>query len=158
MLQGDPEYTFVEVMRRLRQQRGWSQERLAHEVERRGLKMNPTAITKLEWALDPEKVDKARGLRLREAVAIAAALESNAGAMASGDSEELEREETLRKAVEGVASAHERLAEINKQRALALAQVKAAEDRLSVHRAAWAARTKRPMLHAQSSGWSHSSP
>lgn len=78
----NPEYLFVQTMQAMRHRLGWSQERLANEASKFH-RMHPTAITKLEWALDPAKFDKARGLRLDEAVAIAKALESEVGAMST---------------------------------------------------------------------------
>lgn len=72
MSQDSSEKRFVERMQSFRRERGWSQERLAKEVElATGLVLHPTAFTKLEWALIPDKSDKARGLGLDEALAIA---------------------------------------------------------------------------------------
>jgi transcriptional regulator with XRE-family HTH domain len=72
MSQDTPEVRFVKRMRTERAERGWSQERLVKEVaERTGFRMNPTVITKLEWATDPARRDKARGLGFDEALAIA---------------------------------------------------------------------------------------
>lgn len=99
-----PEYLFISAMKELRSNRGWSQERLAREVrERTGYQLNPTAITKLEWRLEPERADQARSLRVNEAFAIAEAFETQLGPMIF-DSERLERidgtiERLLRKLV-----------------------------------------------------------
>ena len=67
-----PEHRFIERMRQERQDRGWSQEQLVRKVElATGYRLSTTVITKLEWALIPERSDKARGLSLDEAEAIA---------------------------------------------------------------------------------------
>jgi len=77
-MQGDvstPERRFVENLRSLRRARGWSQEKLVKEVENRtALRLNATVVTKLEWALDPSRASKARGLGLNEALAFATTL------------------------------------------------------------------------------------
>lgn len=71
-----PERRFVESLRRLRLARGWSQERLVEEVEARtGHRLNATVVTKLEWALNPSRASKARGLSLNEALAFATTLD-----------------------------------------------------------------------------------
>src|SRR4051812_48145345 len=81
-----PELKFVRAMQTLRHRRGWSQERLAAEVlDRTGLHINPSSITKLEWALDPDRAGQARGLRLVEAFAIAQTLDSHVFFMAGDD-------------------------------------------------------------------------
>jgi transcriptional regulator with XRE-family HTH domain len=70
-----PSHRFVEQMKRLRQERRWSQERLVEEVRvRTGLHLNATVVTKLEWALSEARRERARTLSLDEAVAIATAL------------------------------------------------------------------------------------
>lgn len=67
-----PEVIFIRRMKRERLRRGWSQERLAREVNEVAgpdLELHPTAITKLE-----REGDDRRNLRLNEAVFIADAL------------------------------------------------------------------------------------
>ena len=130
MTQEDPELTFVRTMKTLRVRRKLSQEGLAREVEARtGLRMNPTAITKLEWALDPVKVSQARGLRLREALAIATVLGSTVPRMAAGDDAEVEQPEAA--AVENVKSAEQELAEIDAVRRLAEIRLEEARKALT---------------------------
>lgn len=81
-----PEQRFVSAMRTLRIAKGWSQERLASEVhDRTGVWVSPSAITKLEWLVDPARTES-RSLRLNEAFAIARALGSDVVAMVSADS------------------------------------------------------------------------
>lgn len=77
-----PEDEFIARMKRERQRRGWSQERLAEEVlEVTGgrLQMHPTAITKLE------REHERRNLRLNEAFYISGALELPLMRMMSDD-------------------------------------------------------------------------
>lgn len=81
---GSAEHRFVQKMRGHRLANRWSQERLVEEVAAAtGLVLNATVVTKLEWALDPARQHKARGLGLDEAEAIAQTLGLTVAEMAS---------------------------------------------------------------------------
>lgn len=68
------EESFILAMRKERERRGWSQERLAREIEAAtGYSLGAPAITKIEWILDPDRT-YSRSIRLGEAVAIAKTL------------------------------------------------------------------------------------
>lgn len=79
----DATAVFVARMRRERERRGWSQATLAAEAAKRGANLHPTAVTKLEWALQDTR--RARTLRLNEALAIAAAFDLTPEQMLSDD-------------------------------------------------------------------------
>lgn len=90
-----PEEVFIARMKRERSRRGWSQHRLAKEVNaqigragrRRDVtwQVHSTTITKLEYALQDERRHETRNLRLNEAVAIAEALDMALEQMLSDD-------------------------------------------------------------------------
>lgn len=64
--EGDFNRNFGESLRRIRETKGWSQRLLADVLEQAGLKLDPSAITRIERG--------AREVKLREAVAMASAL------------------------------------------------------------------------------------
>jgi transcriptional regulator with XRE-family HTH domain len=82
-----PEEVFIARMKRERERQGWSQQHLAAVVSSQphGVFLHATAITKLEWALAPQRRASARNLRLNEALAIADALGLTLQAMLTDD-------------------------------------------------------------------------
>lgn len=123
-----PEHLFVSAMKEMRTARGWSQERLAREVgERAGYRLNPTAITKLEWLLDPARATGARALRVNEANAIAQAFRSDLSLMLSDDRAASRPQEALLQLSMQLEGARHALAVLDQQRFLTAQQVQAIE-------------------------------
>jgi transcriptional regulator with XRE-family HTH domain len=81
-MQGTPESTFANKLRELREERGLSQSQVAGMLsDKHGIKLDPTAITRLEGG--------SRSLRLDVAVALADVLGTSLEKMLGQDTEEL---------------------------------------------------------------------
>jgi transcriptional regulator with XRE-family HTH domain len=78
---------FARRLRALREQRRLSQAALAERVTDLGVPIERAAVTRIEWAADPERSDRARNVSLEEAVAFAAALDVPLYALLLGDAD-----------------------------------------------------------------------
>lgn len=103
------ERTFALNMRRLREQRGWSQTALADRLDERGIKIDGTAVTRIERHIQGR--EGARSIRLGEAVVIAEVFGTPLEKMLTEESslrEEIREKEALREQLEMMVESTQR--------------------------------------------------